>query len=180
MANNTLKFPQDFFLPYFKKDIAGWICICYNAIRQKRYKVPWERRTKSPGRVPAQSRDSSFLFIVVKRPLGCCCPYLSPSSHLMMQWQTTSAATATKKEITASIQTPPPVARYRSDNRISIPHPRARFHIFRHIYTDFIQILPPSSIHGFFTSVSSHFPPFPAFSIHFPFLPKFILFYLFL
>ena len=79
----------------------------------------WTKRVKPS--VPRILGASSCLFIVDKKLLGQCCPYSSPSSHLMMQWQTTPAVQETRKEMMISIQTsPPPVAGYRLDNIVSI------------------------------------------------------------
>ena len=74
---------------------------------------PSERKNEAPNRVPAQSEASSFLFTAAKHPPGYLLPLLPLSSHLQMRWQTTPATTAAKKEMRTSIQTPPPVARYR-------------------------------------------------------------------
>ena len=69
---------------------------------------------KSPNRSSVQSGDSSFLFKVAKRPPGYLLSNVSLlSSHLLMRWLTTPAATAIKKEIMTSMKTPPPVARCR-------------------------------------------------------------------
>ena len=48
--------------------------------------------------------------------------YLFLSNHLQMRWQVTPAATVTKKDMTISICSPPPVAGYRLDNTVSITY----------------------------------------------------------
>jgi len=96
-----------------KKNIANQNGICYNASRQKgNSKSIWTKNEVS-NRVPAQFEASSFLFTVAKHPPGYLLSLSFLSSHLQTKWQTTPAITVTKKEIATSIQTPPPVARYR-------------------------------------------------------------------
>ena len=79
-------------------------------------------KNESPNCMALQFGDSSFLFIVAKHPLGYLLPFLSLSNHLLMQWDTTPAVTATKNETTMSIKTPPPVVGYRLDNIIIISY----------------------------------------------------------
>ena len=47
-------------------------------------------------------------FIPAKHPVGYLLSFGSLSSHLTMRWQSKPPMTVTKKEITTSIQTPPP------------------------------------------------------------------------
>ena len=96
------------------------ICICYNASRQKRYDyVPCEQRT-SPGCTANTFEGSSLFISVVEHPPGYLLSLLCLSNHLQMRWQVTPAATVTKKDMTISICSPPPVAGYRLDNTVSI------------------------------------------------------------
>ena len=98
------------------------ICICYNASRQKRYDyVPCEQRT-SPGCTANTFEGSSLFISVVERPLGYLLSLSCLSNHLQMRWQVTPAATVTKKDMTISICSPPPVAGYRLDNTVSITY----------------------------------------------------------
>ena len=86
------------------------ICICYNASRQKRYDyVPCEQRT-SPGCTANTFEGSSLFISVVEHPPGYLLSLLCLSNHLQMRWQVTPAATVTKKDMTISICSPPPVA----------------------------------------------------------------------
>ena len=75
---------------------------------------------ETPNCAATRSGASSFLFTVAKHPPGYLLPLSSLSSHLQMRWQATPAVTATKKVITTSIRTPPPVAGYRWDNTKTI------------------------------------------------------------
>ena len=96
--------------------------ICYNASRQKSdCKSIWTKN-ESPNRVTAQSGDSSFLFMVAKHPPGYLLPLSCLSSHLPMRWQTTPAATVTRKVMMISIWTPPPIVGCRLDNIGIIPY----------------------------------------------------------
>ena len=53
--------------------------------------------------------EGSSLFIsVVEHPLGYSLSLLCLSNHLQMRWQVTPAATATKKDMTISMCSPPP------------------------------------------------------------------------
>ena len=65
--------------------------------------------------------EGSSLFIsVVEHPLGYSLSLLCLSNHLQMRWQVTPAATATKKDMTIFMCSPPPVAGSRLDNAVSI------------------------------------------------------------
>ena len=83
--------------------LAIKICICYNAVRQKVMMSPFGRKNESPDRNGVRSRDSSFLFIVAKHPPGYLLSLSCLSSHLLMRWQTTPAATVTRKVMMISI-----------------------------------------------------------------------------
>jgi hypothetical protein len=83
--------------------LAIKISTCYNAIRQKVMMSPFGRKNESPDRNGVQSRDSSFLFIVAKHPPGYLSSLSCLSSHLLMRWQTTPAATVTRKVMMISI-----------------------------------------------------------------------------
>ena len=71
---------------------------------------------ETPNCAATRSGASSFLFTVAKHPPGYLLSLSCLSSHLPMRWQTTPAATVTKKLISMSIESPPPVAGYRLDN----------------------------------------------------------------
>ena len=74
--------------------------------------------------------EGSSLFIsVVERPLGYLLSLSCLSNHLQMRWQVTPAATVTKKDMTISICSPPPVAGYRLDNAVSITQLRTEWNI---------------------------------------------------
>lgn len=75
-----------------------------------------------------------FSFIVAKHPLGYSLSLSCLSSHLLMRWQTTPAATVTRKVTINSMQTPPPVAGYRLDNKSIISHCPVYFYIFSHFH----------------------------------------------
>ena len=96
--------------------LAIKICICYNAVRQRNVEKSMQAKNESPDRNEVQSRDSSFLFTVAKHPLDDLLPLSCLSSHLLMRWQTTPAATVTRNVKNNSMQTPPPVAGCRLDN----------------------------------------------------------------
>lgn len=75
-----------------------------------------QTKNETPNRVAPQSGASSFLVTAAKHPPGYLLSFESRlSSHLLMQWLSTPAITAIKKERMTSIQTPPPVAGYRTD-----------------------------------------------------------------
>ena len=76
--------------------LAIKICICYNAVRQRNVEKSMSAKNESPDRNEVQSRDSSFLFTVAKHPLDYLLPLSCLSSHLLMRWQTTPAATVTR------------------------------------------------------------------------------------
>ena len=65
---------------------------------------------------------SSYFITVDKKPLGYLLSLSCLSNHLQMRWQVTPAATVTKKDMTISICSPPPVAGYRLDNTVSISY----------------------------------------------------------
>ena len=74
--------------------------------------------------------EGSSLFIsVVEHPLGYSLSLLWLSNHLQMRWQVTPAATATKKDMTISMCSPPPVAGSRLDNAVSITQLRTEWNI---------------------------------------------------
>ena len=76
--------------------------------------------------------EGSSLFIsVVEHPLGYSLYLLCLSNHLQMRWQVTPAATATKKDITISMCSPPPVAGSRLDNMISIAWVRTNWNMYK-------------------------------------------------
>ena len=110
--------------------LAIKICICYNAIRQKVMMSPFGRKDESPDRNGVQSRDSSFLFVVAKHPPGYLLSLSCLSSHLLMRWQTTPAATVTRKVMMISIWTPPPVVGCRLNNIKIITYPLIFFYPF--------------------------------------------------
>ena len=65
--------------------------------------------------------EGSSLFIsMVEHPLGYSLSLSCLSNHLQMRWQVTPAATVTKKDMTNSMRSPPPVAGSRVDNTVSI------------------------------------------------------------
>ena len=113
-----------------EKYLAIRICICYNAVRQKVMMSPFGRKDESPDRNSVQSRDSSFLFIVAKRPPCYLLSLSCLSSHLLMRWQTTPAVTVTRKVMMISIWTPPPVAGCRLDNIGIITYQIMLYYIF--------------------------------------------------
>ena len=84
----------------FSRYLEKNICICYNAVRQKRYQYPWWYKTKAP-----ESRPLRGFFPTFKQ-LGICrlvTVAYRLSSHLLMQWQATPAMTAIKKDIRCSM-----------------------------------------------------------------------------
>ena len=111
------------------------ICICYNADRQRNVENSMQAKNESPDRNGVQSGDSSFLFIVAKRPLGYWLPLSCLSSHLLMRWQTTPAVTVTRNVKNNSMQTPPPVAGCRLDNTSIITYQQIIFyHVLEGLY----------------------------------------------
>ena len=71
-------------------------CICYNAIRQREVGSPNDSTTNENPR--AATLGFSILFLMAEQIHRLVTDYLSPSNHLLMQWQTTPAATAIIKE----------------------------------------------------------------------------------
>lgn len=73
-------------------------------------------------------RDFFLCFYGARTEASCC--YLSPSNHLMMQWQATPAATATKNEIsTSNTDNPPFCCQIEGSNIITIAHVRIKQNI---------------------------------------------------
>ena len=88
-------------------------------------------KERAPG-CTANTLEGSSLFIsVVERPLGYLLSLSCLSNHLQMRWQVTPAATATKKDITISMCSPPPVAGSRLDNMISIAWVRTNWNMYK-------------------------------------------------
>ena len=77
---------------------------------------------RAPGCTANTFEGSSLFISVVERPLGYLLSLSCLSNHLQMRWQVTPAATVTKKDMTISICSPPPVAGYRLDNTVSITY----------------------------------------------------------
>ena len=101
--------------------IALSSCICYNASRQKRDMAMFHvNKERTPGCTANTFEGSSRFISVVEHPLGYLLSLLCLSNHLQMRWQVTPAATVTKKDMTISMCSPPPVAGYRLDNTVSI------------------------------------------------------------
>ncbi len=99
-------------------------------IGKEMWRIPCRQRTNPPT-VMAYSRGILlFFFIVAKRPLGYLLPLSCLSSHLLMRWQTTPAATVTRNVKNNSMQTPPPVAGCRLDNTSIITYRQIIFYHF--------------------------------------------------
>ena len=98
------------------------ICICYNASRQKDMAMFHVNKERAPGCTANTFGGSSLFISVVEHPLGYLLSLLCLSNHLQMRWQVTPAATVTKKDMTISICSPPPVAGYRLDNTVSVSY----------------------------------------------------------
>ena len=79
-------------------------------------------KERAPGCTANTFEGSSLFISVVERPLGYLLSLSCLSNHLQMRWQVTPAATVTKKDMTISICSPPPVAGYRLDNTVSITY----------------------------------------------------------
>ena len=79
-------------------------------------------KERAPGCTANTFEGSSLFISVVEHPLGYLLSLLCLSNHLQMRWQVTPAATVTKKDMTISICSPPPVAGYRLDNTVSISY----------------------------------------------------------
>ena len=112
-------------------------------IGKEMWRIPCRQRTNPPDCNGVQSGDSSFLFIVAKRPLGYLLPLSCLSSHLLMRWQTTPAATVTRNVKNNSMQPPPPVAGCRLDNTGIITYRQILFyHFWEELYlvSNLIQI----------------------------------------
>jgi hypothetical protein len=77
---------------------------------------------RAPGCTANTFEGSSLFISVVEHPPGYLLSLLCLSNHLQMRWQVTPAATVTKKDMTISICSPPPVAGYRLDNTVSISY----------------------------------------------------------
>lgn len=77
-------------------------------------------KERAPGCTANTFEGSSLFISVVEHPPGYLLSLLCLSNHLQMRWQVTPAATVTKKDMTISICSPPPVAGYRLDNTVSI------------------------------------------------------------
>ena len=103
------------------KHIDFMIGICYNASRQKS-NCTFMAKNEAPDCSASTFRGFFLFFLVVKRPPGYLLSLLCLSNHLQMRWQVTPAATVTKKDMTISICSPPPVAGYRLDNTVSISY----------------------------------------------------------
>ncbi len=103
LRKNGSPYKDKFLFCEIEMYLAIKICICYNAIRQKVMMSPFGRKNESSDCNGVQSRDSSFLFIVAKHPPGYLLSLSCLSSHLLMRWQTTPAATVTRKVMMISI-----------------------------------------------------------------------------
>ena len=79
-------------------------------------------KERAPGCTANTFEGSSLFISVVEHPPGYLLSLLCLSNHLQMRWQVTPAATVTKKDMTISICSPPPVAGYRLDNTVSISY----------------------------------------------------------
>ena len=79
-------------------------------------------KERAPGCTANTFEGSSLFISVVQHPPGYLLSLLCLSNHLQMRWQVTPAATVTKKDMTISICSPPPVAGYRLDNTVSISY----------------------------------------------------------
>lgn len=77
-------------------------------------------KERTPGCISGTFGGSSLLISVVEHPLGYSLSLSCLSNHLQMRWQVTPAATVTKKDMTNSMRSPPPVAGFRLDNMVSI------------------------------------------------------------
>ena len=86
---------------------------------------------RAPGCTANTFEGSSLFISVVEHPLGYSLSLLCLSNHLQMRWQVTPAATATKKDITISMCSPPPVAGSRLDNMISIAWVRTNWNMYK-------------------------------------------------
>ena len=71
-------------------------------------------KERAPGCTANTFEGSSLFISVVEHPPGYLLSLLCLSNHLQMRWQVTPAATVTKKDMTISICSPPPVAGYQS------------------------------------------------------------------
>ena len=88
-------------------------------------------KERAPGCTANTFEGSSLFISVVQHPPGYLLSLLCLSNHLQMRWQVTPAATATKKDITISMCSPPPVAGSRLDNMISIAWVRTNWNMYK-------------------------------------------------
>lgn len=88
-------------------------------------------KERAPGCTANTFEGSSLFISVVEHPPGYLLSLLCLSNHLQMRWQVTPAATATKKDITISMCSPPPVAGSRLDNMISIAWVRTNWNMYK-------------------------------------------------
>ena len=77
-------------------------------------------KERTPECISGTFGGSSLFISVVEHPLGYSLSLSCLSNHLQMRWQVTPAATVTKKDMTNSMRSPPPVAGFRLDNIVSI------------------------------------------------------------
>ena len=68
-------------------------------------------KERTPGCISGTFGGSSLFISVVEHPLGYSLSLSCLSNHLQMRWQVTPAATATKKDMTISMCSPPPRCR---------------------------------------------------------------------
>ena len=106
-------------------------------------------KERAPGCTANTFEGSSLFISVVQHPPGYLLSLLCLSNHLQMRWQVTPAATVTKKDMTISICSPPPVAGSRLDNRTIISYLRTKRNLSKYI-------LLPKSVHLFFLLPSLH------------------------
>ena len=102
--------------------LISWSAYAIMPVGKKDMTMFHVNKERAPGCTANTFEGSSLFISVVERPLGYLLSLSCLSNHLQMRWQVTPAATVTKKDMTISICSPPPVAGYRLDNTVSISY----------------------------------------------------------